>query len=368
MSGKNTDDVLDSDYALATVSVTKIDAPLLPYRPCEPKSYKPRIALIGAGGITRSHLSAYRDAGYNVVAICNRTVTRADERASEFFPSARTTTDLNSILEDPSIDILDIATPAKERVNSIDRALRAGKHVLSQKPFVLDIETGKKLVMLADANNVKLAINQNGRWAPHLSYMREVVRADLIGTVDSVHCSMHWDHSWIMGTPFEDIDDLILSDFGIHWFDFLASIVGKRAKSVFASFARPLDQAAKPPLFAQVVVTLDGGQASLVFDGGIKFGSRDSTFISGSNGSVMSTGPDLGSQTVKLITEQGEASPNLNGTWFNDGFHGAMAELICAIEDDRPPLNDACDNLIGLSICFAAIEAAQIGKPISIQY
>lgn len=368
MSGKSTDHVTDSDYSLATGSVDKVNAPDLPYRPSEPKSFKPRIALIGAGGITRSHLSAYRSAGYDVVAICNRTLAKADERASEYYPNARTTTDLSSILKDPRIDILDIATPANQRVNSIDLALRAKKHVLSQKPFVLDIETGKRLVELADANNVKLAINQNGRWAPHLSYMRETVRADLIGSVNSVHCSMHWDHSWITGTPFEDIDDLILSDFGIHWFDFLASIVGKRAKSVFASFARSTDQTAKPPLFAQVVVTLDSGQASLVFDGGTKFGSRDSTFISGSKGSVMSIGPNLGSQTLKLITELGEARPKLSGTWFNDGFHGAMAELICAIEDDRSPLNNADDNLIGLSICFAAIESAQSGKPIDIRY
>ena len=368
MGGKNTDHVSNNDYSLATGTVSKVAAPILPYRAPKPRSYNPRIALIGAGGITRSHLSAYRAAGYDVVAICNRTLARANERAAEFYPNARTTTELNSVLKDPSIDIIDIATPPIERENSIERALRAGKHVLSQKPFVLDLKTGKRLVKLASEHNVKLAINQNGRWAPHLSYLREAVRAQLIGEVTSLHCSIHWDHTWITGTPYEEINDLILSDFGIHWFDFLASVVGSRARSIFATFSRSFDQTAGPPLFSQAVIALDGGQASLVFDGGSQFGFQDSTYICGSKGSIISTGPDLGSQTVRLVTQQGEACPDLSGTWFNDGFHGAMAELLCAIEDDRAPLNNAADNLVGLSICFAAIESAQTGKPIDIQY
>lgn len=366
MSKKNTDRVSDDDYALVSDPVARIVAPELPYRPRDPKNYKPKIALVGAGGITRSHLSAYRAAAYDVAVIYNRTLARADERAAEFYPNARTTSDFDSILIDSSIEVLDIATPVFGRAELIERALLAGKHVLSQKPFVTDLRTGRHLVEVAKANNVKLAVNQNGRWAPHLSYMREAVRAGLLGSVNSVHCAMHWDHSWIAGTPFEDIDDLILSDFGVHWFDFLASVVGNRAKSVYASFARPSSQSAKPPLFAQVLVELENGQASLVFDGGVKFGAHDATYISGENGSLLSTGPNLGSQQVVLTTEQGESCPNLLGTWFNDGFHGAMAELLCAISENRSPLNNAADNLLGLSMCFAAIESAKTGKPVAL--
>ena len=75
---------------------------------------------------------------------------------------------------------------------------------------------------------VKLAVNQNGRWAPHFSYMREAVRAGLVGDVVSCHTGVHWDHSWIEGTPFEKIDDLVFFDFAIHWFDFLSSLIGAR--------------------------------------------------------------------------------------------------------------------------------------------
>lgn len=366
MTGKSSNSATDSDYALVAGTLKKIPAPELPYRPRDPKKYHPRIALIGAGGITRSHLTAYKAAGYDIAVICNRSIERAKHRAAEFFPNAHVTTDLAEVLEDTSIEVLDIATPPLGRVQLIEQALKAGRHVLSQKPFVLDLETGHHLVELARDNGVKLAVNQNARWAPHFSYMREAVRAGLIGQVNSVHCAIHWNHGWIAGTPFEKINDIILSDFGVHWFDFLASIIGDRAKSVFASSVRSGDQTTHPPLFAQAMITLDHGQASLVFDGGTAIGTGDTTVITGSKGSLTSSGPDLGNQTVKLVTSEGEAQPVLSGTWFCDGFHGAMAELLCAIEENREPLNNAADNLKSLAICFAAIKSANTGESIQI--
>ena len=135
--------------------------------------------------------------------------------------------------------------------------------MLSQKPFVLDLDAGARLADLADEKGVVLAVNQNGRWAPHLSWMREAVRAGLIGDVQSCHISIHWDHSWIAGTPFEAIDDLILYDFAIHWFDFLTSLIGGRATSVFATTSRAGGQSVRPPMLAEALVAFDGGQAAL---------------------------------------------------------------------------------------------------------
>ena len=195
-----------------------------------PRRYRPRIGLIGAGGIAAAHLDAYRTAGWEVAAICGRTRDKAEARAKEFAPSAKVTDRFDEILADTSIDVLDITPHPADRLPLIEAALQAGKHVLSQKPFVLDLADGGRLVNLARDKGVKLAVNQNGRWAPHMSWMREAVQAGLIGEVLSVHVSIHWNHGWIAGTPFEKIEDLILYDFGIHWFDFVSSIVGRKAE------------------------------------------------------------------------------------------------------------------------------------------
>ena len=362
-----TGEMPDTDtYALRTGTVPEMPAPDLPYRPPAPRRYRPRIGLIGAGGIAASHLDAYRAAGWEVAAICSRTLTKAEKRAREFAPEARVTDAYEQILRDPAIDVVDVTPHPTDRTPIVEAALRAGKHVLSQKPFVLDLREGERLASLAEENGVRLAVNQNGRWAPHMAWMREAVRAGLIGDLVSCHVGVHWNHGWIAGTPFERIEHLILYDFAIHWFDFLESVTGGRTRSVFATSARAQGQGAAVPLLAQALVRLEGGQASLAFDGAIPQGARDTTFIGGTMGSLVSEGPDLGSQAVTLTTAQGRARPTLHGQWFNDGFQGAMGELLLAVEEGREPANGARENLRSLALAFAAIRSARTGREVAV--
>ena len=58
----------------------------LEYLPSDPTAYRPALGLIGCGAITEEHLTAYRDAGYNVVALCDIDRTAADARREAFFP------------------------------------------------------------------------------------------------------------------------------------------------------------------------------------------------------------------------------------------------------------------------------------------
>ncbi len=216
---------------------------------------------------------------------------------------------------------------------------------------------GEDLVALADDMGVKLAVNQNGRYAPHFQYMRDSVRNGKIGTLSSVHARVHWDHSWTAGTPFDNLEDLLLYDFGVHWFDFVVSVAGDRVQTVMATTAHAMGQLNRTPLLAQAMIRLDGGQASLAFDGFTKFDPLDVTTITGSDGTLHSTGPDLNTQIVTRNNSQGIEKPTLVGQWFDDGFRGTMGELMCAIEENREPLNSARENLKSLALTFAAVYA-----------
>ena len=351
-------------YALKAAAAPEVAAPDLDYRPPMPQGPSPRIALVGAGGISGAHLAAYRAAGFDVAVIANRTLSRAIARRDEFFPAAEATDDIARTLTRDDIAVVDITPHPAERFAMIETALSAGKHVLSQKPFVLDLDAGARLCDLADAKNLVLAVNQNGRWAPHLAWMREATAAGLIGALHAVDVSIHWDHGWIAGTPFEDIHELILWDFAVHWFDFLASL-RVRPTSVFATATRAAGQTARPPLLAQALVAFDGGAASLTFDGATRFGAEDRTLLAGSAGTLVSRGPDLGTQSVTLTTAEGIARPDLAGTWFHEGFVGTMGALLQAIETGRPPLNAARGNLDALALAFAAIASTRRGVPVA---
>ncbi|MEA2710842.1 MAG: hypothetical protein QOF78_3443 [Phycisphaerales bacterium] len=337
----------------------------LPYQPVEPQTYRPRIGLIGCGWVTEYHLKAYTQAGYDVAALCDCDEVKAIERQKQFYPRAAVYTDANQLLSRDDIDVVDIATHPAERVALIESALNAGKHVLSQKPFVLDLDTGERLVALAKRKNRKLAVNQNGRWAPHWSYLRQLVAGGHLGDVMSAHLAVHWDHNWTAGTPFDKVHHLILYDFAIHWFDIVTQFLPhKKALRVYASHAIAPGQRAKPPLLGQVSIEFEqNAQATLVFDGSTPFGPLDTTFLAGTLGSARSEGADLNAQRVTVTAAAGEFQPQLQGSWFREGFHGTMAELLCAIEEDREPNNSAGGNLASLALCFAAVKSADTGSP-----
>ena len=303
------------------------------------------IALVGAGGIAAAHLAAYRAAGFDVAVICNRTLARAEARRDEFFPAAEATDDIAGTLARDDIEVVDITPHPAERLPMIEAALAAGKHVLSQKPFVLDLDAGERLCDLADARGVRLAVNQNGRWAPHLAWMREAVRAGLIGEVQSVDIAIHWDHGWIAGTPFEAIDDLILYDFAVHWFDFLASLgvraglglrrarprrrAGRRARrcsprrSSASTAARPRSPSTAPRASAP----------------------RTGPTIAGSAGTLVSDGPNLGEQAVTLDHRRRRRAAEARGHLVPRRLHRHDGRAAARGRGRREPLNGARGNL-----------------------
>jgi len=354
-----------SGYGLSEVVKTgRVDAPVLPYLPQMPRAYRPKIGLIGAGGITQYHLSNYKLLGLDIVAICDVSRESAEKRRADFYPQAKVYTDYRELLARADIEVVDVATHPVPRVKIIEDALRAKKHVLSQKPFALYLDVANRLADLADEQGCRLAVNQNGRWAPHFSYLDQAIRAGLIGTVASIDFNVQFDHSWTLETPFNQMHHLILFDFAIHWFDIATVFMrGRTARSVSASVNRAAGQKINPPSLAQVMVDYDEAQVRLNFNAFVKYGQEDRTTVCGPLGTLRSIGPSLTEQTVTLHTAAGAASPQLTGNWFVNGFQGTMAELLCAIEEQREPSNSARNNLRTLELCFAAIAAADDQEP-----
>jgi hypothetical protein len=102
--------------------------------------------------------------------------------------------------------------------------------------------------------------------------------------------------------------------------------------------------------------------ATLNFDAHSRFGPEEAISITGSAGTIHIRGALFAAHDLKLFTKRGFAKPKLEGKWFNDGFRGAMGELLCAIEQDREPSNSARVNLRSLAICFAAVKSADTGR------
>lgn len=353
------------DRSLKASKAVCVPAPDLPYQPPVPKTYRPRIGLVGCGGIAHTHLEAYRKYGYEVVALCDPNQVAAEELRATYYPRAVVHADPSALFARADIDVVDIATHPEVRIPLVRAALENGKHVLSQKPFATDLAEGRRLVELAERKGLKLAVNQNGRWAPCFSYLRQAVKAGLLGEVVSMDVHIAWDHSWIKGTAFENNRHVVLYDFGIHWFDMVACVFGDRpVHDVHACVGRVHGQTLAPSMSAHATIRYDGGMASLAFHGNTRFDPAESTVVTGTKGVFRSSGAVCGNDAVTLATDAGRSTVGLAGQWFPDGFAGAMGELLCAIEEDREPENNARANLQSLELCFAALASADSGNPV----
>jgi len=347
--------------------VREIAPPAIDYSPPRPRSINPGIGLIGTGGISETHLKAYRKQGFNLIALTNRTRSKAEEKRDRFFPDAEILDSIEEMLARPDIEVIDVTLHPEDRIPVVRAALQAEKHVLSQKPFVLDLDLGEELIKLAHENGVKLAVNQNARWAPHFCYLRKAIEAKLIGKVTSIDVSLQWDHTWIAHIPeFNGQKHLILFDFAIHWFDAVHCLMKDRAaRKVYATATRFSGQACDPPTLASVIIEYEDAEVRMNFNAHALHGEEDLITVVGTKGTLRSRGPDIKNHPfMEVFLEEGAVKVPLEGSWFEEGFQGTMGELLCAIEEDREPEHSAQDNLSSLALCFAAIASAERGLPV----
>lgn len=185
------------------------------------------IAMIGCGRISASHLNAVAalpDAA-RIVAVVDSNVELAKAAAAPF--GAQVCATLEDALALPQVDAVLIATPNHLHAGQAMAALRAGKHVLVEKPAA---ETGADALALAqeaEARGLVLAVGHTFR---HNEAVRQVVaRMPTLGRLLSLEVSMcvHWDGPqapWWAQRKAED--GLILSLFAPHALDFVQLVMG----------------------------------------------------------------------------------------------------------------------------------------------
>jgi len=100
-------------------------------------------------------------------------------------------TDANVLIADEDIDLIVIATPNDTHAELAEAALRAGKHVVIDKPFVLRAEDGEHLIDLAGREGRILTVFQNRRWDGDYLTVAELLASGALGEVRLFEA--HWD-------------------------------------------------------------------------------------------------------------------------------------------------------------------------------
>jgi len=329
------------------------------------------IGIVGAGGIVKAaHLPAYTAAGFSVSAIYDRDVDRATALAAEF-GIPKVCRELAEVLDDSSIEVMDIAVPPENQSEILLRAIGRGKHLLCQKPLARTAVQAEVLVKAAEDAGVKLAVNVSMRWAPAMRKTVELIRQGAIGDVRTVLFDVKYYEYWNTWPWLVPSDRLVVLFDMIHVLDVTRTIMGP-ARSVKARYGRAEDADVAGETWADIVLDY-GGNVIARFDEDSRI-SPDQTAVrfrfTGSRGAITGTlgiyydYPFGRADTFRLIPagvdDETVSERELPGRWVPDVFSETMRALLAAIEHDTVPGNSGRDHLDTLKLVDSIYGAGRL--------
>ena len=139
-----------------------------------------RWGILGTGGIAALQTSDLNDNGFTVAAVGSRTQQSADAFAATW-GIATAHPSYEALVADPNVDAIYVSTPHPFHYENTLLALNAGKHVLVEKPFVMNAAQAREVVQLAAEKNLVVLEAMWTRYLPHMVRIRELLAANALG-------------------------------------------------------------------------------------------------------------------------------------------------------------------------------------------
>lgn len=328
-----------------------------------------RIGAIGAGFIMADvQLASYRQAGFPVVAIASRTEEKAAAVAGRWgIPTVHESP--QALIEDPQVEILDIAFPPDQQPGLIRLALRQPhiKGILAQKPVAMSFADAQALAEEAAASGKVLSVNQNMRFDQSMRVLRQILDRGELGTPVTASIEMraipHW-QSFLEG-----YDRLTLLNMSIHHLDVLRFLFGDPEEIYTASRPDPRTRFPHKDGICASTLRFPSGLIALSLED-VWSGPREPGFASdiyikwrveGTDGLAQGTigwpdYPDGSPSTLSYCAARtgGEwVTPRWDTMWFPHAFAGVMEQLQYAVKTGAVPMLSLADNVRTMALVEA---------------
>jgi predicted dehydrogenase len=200
-----------------------------------------KFAIVGCGRIAQRHAEHIHNKGV-LVAVCDNVSSKAEELAAKY--NARPYFDIGSMLAtEKEVDVVAVCSPNGLHAAHSIQALKAGFHVLCEKPMAITVADCGAMIQAAEKANKRLfAIKQN-RFNPPVAAVKAIVDEGRLGQIHSVQLNCFWNrnpdyynNSW-KGTLSLD-GGTLFTQFS-HFIDLLYWIVGdvEDAKAITGNFS-----------------------------------------------------------------------------------------------------------------------------------
>jgi predicted dehydrogenase len=348
----------------------------LDYLPRLPRRKDFRIGCVGSGFIMRDcHLVAYRQAGFNPVALAARDPQRA-RAVAQLHGIPRCHATVADLLADESVEILDIAVPPDAQPQIIRQAVAHRGHlrgILAQKPLAMTSREAKACVDLCARAGIALAVNQNMRYDQSVRALKDLLRRGwlgepVLGTIE-MRAIPHW-MPWS-----ERLHSLSTFVMSIHHLDTFRYWFGTPDRVLASTRPDPRTRFAHADGINLYILEYDRGCRASSWDdvwtGPAREGSEGDIHIrwrvEGTEGLARGTigwpsYPARTPSTLDFTTTRQPGywfQPRWKEVWFPDAFVGTMAQLLCSLEDGAEPEISGRDNLETVALCEAVYAAAR---------
>lgn len=339
-----------------------------------------RAVLCGCGAMAKGWVRAVTETPdlaekIKIVGLVDLNPAAAQALAEEFgLEDALVATSLSDILTKVQADLVfDVVIPAA-RFDVVSTALRAGCHVLSEKPMANTLDEAKGLVSLAAETGRVHAVVQNRRFIEGVRRMRAFIDSGAIGDLTAVHCDFFLAPHF--GGFRDEMQHVLLLDMAIHTFDAARFVVDKQPLAVYCVERNPRGSwyahgASANAIFEfsdDVVFTYRGSWCAE----GRRTSWESQWRLVGNKGMLTWDGEEAFDATIAgdepgLL--RGFSTVNVSDHDVPSETHGhasVLQSFVKAVEGGVLPETVGSDNINSLAMVFAAIESAESGKRIDI--
>jgi predicted dehydrogenase len=149
-----------------------------------------RTAIVGLGKMGLSHLAMLRaHPMLEIVGVCDSAGYLVDVLGK--YTGLPGYTDFNRMLDDAKPEALMVATPSRAHASMVQQALEKGMHVFCEKPFVLDVADGERLVSLADQKACVTQVGYHYRFVGAFQEAARIVRSGALGDIHHVRAEAY---------------------------------------------------------------------------------------------------------------------------------------------------------------------------------
>ncbi len=337
-----------------------------------------RTVLAGCGGMSETWLAIARTLpDVKIVGLVDLRQDAARRRAQEAgLSQVAIGSDLKSVLAQTSAEVLfDCTTPEAHFSNAM-LALEHGCHVLSEKPMADSMAHARRMVEAATKAEKLYAVVQNYRYKPGPRRLERFLRSGRIGNLTTVNADFY------IGAHFggfrDQMEHVLLLDMAIHTFDAARFMIGADPVSVYCREWNPSGSWYRHGSSAVAIFEFDNGvvftyRGSWCAEGLNTTWESEWRFV-GQNGSARWDGAE-GLHAQRGIPNSGFLSkqeaveiPAVDGAGKTLGHESIIREFVTSLRRHTTPETVGTDNIKSLAMVFGAIESAQAGQVVRIQF